>query len=478
MRAEADQGGAARAPSDRVPMGVKLTFGFANTVHNLVNNLTKELIPPVFVVALGVSPALVALVLMVFRIVDALLAPVMGWISDNTRTRWGRRRPYLLCGALMCALCMPLMWQAKPGWSSAVLTCWMIAIGLLLNVAATIYVVPLESFMLELTPDYQERTRVMSVKMLVTSLSGPLIGWAWYVTQLPMFADPLTGRPDTLAGARALSLGVAVIILLAGVAPALLARERYYVAASRQARVSLLGNLSSAFRNPPFLMLAGICTLAVTASALSASLSFYTHLYYLCQGDQHLASLILGTQSTLFLVVSAASVLMFQRLSARLGKTRTLAIALAVLLASMLGRWWLLRPDMPWLCMVDMALVAIGVTGMWQILPAMNADTVDDEELRSATRREGAMASVFSWFVRLSFALGYGLPGVIVSASHFVVNDGAHQAPGVLTALRLWETLLPAALTAMALVLLLRYPLSSTRVAAIRHQLEQRRGLL
>ena len=464
------------AEEDKVPLPTKVGFGLGNLVGHFTGNLTKELMTPVFVVALGLSPLLVGAALTIFNIYHAMITPVMGWISDNTRTRWGRRRPYVVLGAVLSAIAMPLIWLVQPGWSATTIAIWLIVTGVILHTASTIHGVGFESFSLELTPDYAERTRINSVKLVVSSISGPVIGYAWLITQMDYFKDPVTGNPDTLAGARGLALLAAVVVLVAGILPALMAKERYYGAASQQNKSSLLDNLKTGFKNRSFMILAGISVLAVTASAMFNGIGFYTNLYYVCQGNAKLAAEITGAQSMLYLPVSIASIFMFQAISMRIGKTRTLAIALGLSLAAMLCRWWILRPDMPWLSLVSTALIAMGVSGMWQIIPAMVADTVDEEELKSTQRREGAIASIFSWFMNFSFSVGFGIPGVLVEFSGLVVSKGAEQGAGVVTAMRLWDALLPGGCTLAAIALLLMYPLSAQRMGEIRRALESRRG--
>jgi len=461
---------------DKVAMSTKVAFGFGNLVGNFTGNLTKELMTPVFVVALGLSPWLVGVALTIFNIYHAMITPVIGWISDNTRSKWGRRRPFIVLGAILSAVAMPLIWFVQPGWSATIIATWLIVMGILLHTASTIHGVGFESFALELTPDYAERTRINSVKMLIAGLAGPVIGSAWLFTQLPYFHDAVTGKPDTLLGARVLVIIVAVVILVAGLAPALMAKERFYVTSSKQQKTSLLKNLKTAFQNRSFMILSLISVLAVTASAMYNGFGFYTNLYYVCQGNQELAAKITSVQSLVNLPLSIVAIFLFQTICTRFGKTRTLVIALSLSLLAIACRWWILRPDMPWLSLVSTGLIAMGVTGMWQIVPAMVADTVDDEELKCSMRCEGAIASVFSWFMNFSFSVGYGLPGVIVDATNFVVADGAAQAPGVITSMRLWDMLLPGGLTIAAMVLLFIYPLSAKRMSEIRSALEVRRG--
>lgn len=465
-------------PEDRVPVKTKVAFGLGAMVGNFTSNLTKELINPIYVVALGLSPALVGMAMVVFRLYDAINDPIMGWISDNTRSRWGRRRPWLALGAILCAFALPMMWLVPADWSDSSQLAWLIVAGLVLYTCTTIFCVPYESFLLELTPDYRERTRVSSWKMVVSSFSGLLIGWSWFITQLPFFANPETGKPDAQAGAIGLTIAAGALIIAFGLAPVFLARERFYNAAKTQAKVSLRKNFTATLQNRAFMMLVPVAFLAVTGSGLAGGIQFFTRLYYVAGSDAALAAKLAGVQATFWLPISFVAVLIFQRLANRFSKTHALFIALGCMIASVAIRWWVYIPSMPYLSLAPNVLAAFGMTGLWQMLPAMNADVVDADELETRARREGAFAAIFSWFMKLSFTVGIGLPGLIVGLCGFVVAKGSAQADGVMTAMRLCEIFIPTVFILVALVLLLRYPLSASRMAEIRRELEARRGAI
>jgi glycoside/pentoside/hexuronide:cation symporter, GPH family len=399
-------------PEDKVPVKTKVAFGAANMVGIFTGNLTKELINPVYVVMLGLSPGVVGVAMMIFRFYDAVTDPIMGWISDNTRTRWGRRRPWMLLGAILCALAMPLMWMVQGDWPASWQIAFFIGTGVLLYTCSTIYSVPYESFSLELTPDYKERTRISSFKLVISSVSGLLVGWSWFITQLPIFNDAATGKAATL-------------------------------------------------RSRPFVILVTLALCAVTGSTLWSGIGFFTRLYYTCQGDQVLAAKLNGIQATCWMPISIASVFLFQTISSRWSKTHSLYVALGFAFLSVACRWWTMSPAMPYLSLVSSFLMAAGTTGLWQILPAMNADVVDEDELRTAGRREGAFASIFSWFMKMSFTLGMGLPGLIVGWCGYTSGAGAQgQTPEFIQALRLADVFLPGGLIVATVLLLILYPLS------------------
>lgn len=468
----------ATRPEDRVPLKTKIAFGTANMVGMFTGILSKELINPVYVVTLGLSPAYISMAMLVFRAYDACTDPIMGWISDNTRTRWGRRRPWLLLGTVLCALALPLMWLVHRDWAASTQIAYLIGTGVVLYTCACIFTVPYESFSLELTPDYKERTRVASFKMVLSSVGGLLIGWSWYITQLPIFKDPITGQPDTLAGARGLSIFAGVMILIFGLGPVIFARERFYTNTSKQAKVSLKANFSATLKSRSFITLVALALCAVTGSSLWSGLGFFTRLYYTSQSDSALAAKLNGIQATCWLPISIGAVFIFQTISSRWSKTHSLYVALGFALLSVACRWWTMSPSTPYLSLTSSFLMAVGMTGLWQILPAMNADVVDDDELVTAARREGAFASTFSWFMKMSFTLGIGLPGLIVGWCGYQASSGTIQTSEFITLLRWCDVLLPGGLIAMAMLLLAFYPLSVTRMGEIRRELENRRGSL
>jgi len=165
-------------PSDRVPLKTNLAYGAASMNNVLFGHLPQHLATPIYVAMLGLSPLWVSMAMMLFRVYDAFTDPVMGWISDNTRTRWGRRRPYLLVGALLCGLSMPLMWFVGPDWSPNQQVAWLIGSGLVFFTCTTIYLVPYFSFFYEISPDYNERTRVSSYSAFFAKMGTLIVGWA------------------------------------------------------------------------------------------------------------------------------------------------------------------------------------------------------------------------------------------------------------------------------------------------------------
>jgi GPH family glycoside/pentoside/hexuronide:cation symporter len=178
---------------DRVPSGAKLAYAMGGTTdifgHWLYNNLAS----PVFNVFLGLSPTQVSLATGTARLVDAFTDPLFGWLSDNTRTRWGRRRPYVLFGSILSGLALPCMFMASPSWSPSAILTFMIVSAIVYAPIISSYNMPYQSLGAELTPEYHERTSIMSYKAATQKIAGMLVGYSvWFATR-PWFVDPATG---------------------------------------------------------------------------------------------------------------------------------------------------------------------------------------------------------------------------------------------------------------------------------------------
>ena len=156
----------ATAPEDRIPFHLKLVYGLGAFVNNTLSYAINSMII-VLNLGLGLSPALVGLLSALPRVLDAVTDPLMGYISDNTRSRWGRRRPYIFVGAIAAGIVFALLWQLPFGKSHSYYFWYFLGGSLLFFVAYTIYATPWVALGYELTPDYHERTRLMGVQNFV-----------------------------------------------------------------------------------------------------------------------------------------------------------------------------------------------------------------------------------------------------------------------------------------------------------------------
>jgi glycoside/pentoside/hexuronide:cation symporter, GPH family len=326
-----------------------------------------------------------------------------------------------------------------------------------------------------LTSGIHERTSVGAYRSVLGKLGGLAAGWTFWLTQRPVFADE-TGQVDTLLGARWVYAGFGLLIILFGVTCAMSTPERFYAVAARQKAVGLLHSFQLTFGNRNFRRMALITLSFATGAFLVSGLTFFLKLNYLFGGDANALARLVGIEGTVTFVCGMMGIPLFQHLSHRLGKSRALLCALGCVFSGALLTWFLLTPEMPYLYLGTTILTTPALTSIWVIVPSMNADIIDEDELANGCRRDGAFASVYSWVVKLSMSCGFALSGPIVQSLGFLAVRGPDQADGVIFNMRLAVVVIPALTLVPALWLLARYPLTIEKVREIQTQLLARRG--
>jgi len=409
---------------------------------------------------------------------DGIIDPIMGCISDNTRTRWGRRRPYILVGSILAGVTYPLIWWFPRDLSQELTMLWVIGFGILFYTCFTIWAMPYQSLLMEMTPDYNERTRVTAVRGYFQTIAGFVNGWVWWITLRPMFADPATGEASTVNGMRYISLIIGVVIVICGVIPAIFVKERYYESdlTRKQKKVNLFHSLGETFSNRPFMTMCLFTVFFLLGTAIFDSYGRYVGTYYVLGGDWDIASRFAGYGTFIYTVFSLSFIPIFRKLSEKIGKIKCLAIATCLVLFSACTTWWTFNPAYPYFMLLNTVFIGAGYAGLWLMIPSMQIDVVDLDELKTGERREGSFASIFSWVLKLSFCVGFLVSGPLLELTGFDAALGGDQPEAVMRNMRLGYILIPVVSLIAALGLLKFFPITREKAEEIREQLEARRG--
>jgi len=262
--------------ADRVALKAKIGWGFGGLADNYIMNSVIQLTMPIYNIALGMDPVRLGIALMVPRIFDAITDPLMGNISDNTRSRWGRRRPYIALGAILSAVLLPLLWM-PPVTTETFMFWYFMILGTLYFLMYTVFVVPYTALGYELSSDYDERTRVLAFRMYIGLIGSFTIPWLYKLCLLPVFAG------DVVLGARWVSAIMGLVIIITGILPVVFCREPKE--AQKQEKIKLLDALVSTFQNKPFLVLLISYIIIICGLFTSAALGLYINIYYVCDGQ-------------------------------------------------------------------------------------------------------------------------------------------------------------------------------------------------
>ena len=462
------------SPEPALPMSQKLLYGLGYLPDTISTNLLGVLALMIYNVELMVPATWIGLAMAIPRLWEAITDPIIGSLSDRTRTRWGRRRPFMLLGSIGCGLLCMFLWNPPSAWCQGAhhyqLVGFFAVVSLLFLTCYAAYSVPFLALGLEMTTCDRERTSLMSYRTAADQFARMAI-----LAFLPVLVtnEWLGSTPVASVGVLGILLGVLIMGL--GIAAAVFSRERATVTAAPEA-LDLMTGFTALFGNRALLMVVGIIIFVLLGFILSVSLTYYLNLAVVFPGggleQKQLATKVTGVAQS----VSAFAGLLFcfvvPALSARLGRRRLLIVALTTLLAVFLASPLLFAPDRPlWLHLLTQtafqAILAMTLSCVWILTLPMLADVCDHDQIVNGTRREGLFTALFQWGGKLAGALIMVLSGLMIDASQFQ-PDLAVQSPATITYLRWAFALTPLPFLLAAIVCTVRFPLSPERNAHLR----------
>jgi GPH family glycoside/pentoside/hexuronide:cation symporter len=464
------------APEDRIPLWQKSAYA----VGMFVNNLQAAALPAMVVIlnlGLKMNPFLVGLIAAIPRIFDALSDPMVGYISDNTRTRWGRRRPYILAGAILSGFIFALMWQLHEGRSESFYFWVFLAASILFFLTYTLYATPFVAFGYEMTADYHERTRLHTF----ANTAGQLVwlGVPWFYA---IMANETLFR-DTVHGARTLAIAVGAAVVVLGMVPAVFCRERYASlpkAVSKQGlrtnTLEFLRGIGTTLKCKPFVKICAATFLVFNGYQLGFSFSIYVMIYFLFNGDDSQAGTLLGWFGTLTATAALGVIPVTGWIATRIGKRKTFLMTISLSLVGYALKWVGYNPDHPYWLLIAAPFVAFGIGSLFTLMGSMIADVCDYDELDTHERREGVFGAIYWWMVKVGMALAGLLTGIMLNASGFDVELKEAQPETTLFLLRVFDVGVPLATSALAILIMMTYKITEQKAYEIRAELERRRG--
>jgi GPH family glycoside/pentoside/hexuronide:cation symporter len=483
--------GATTAPiSDKVPLKQKLGYGLGAFIDMWGHWLSQSLSFQVFNIFLHMDPRWISTAQMIQRLFDAASDPIFGWLSDNTRTRFGRRRPFILIGGVLAGIGLPCLFWVQPGWGNSTLSLfgwsreipnyfwYMLATTAVYIPVMSCFNMPWVSLGSEMTPDYNERTSVMSIKNAVQKLPELTMFFALQFTTLSFFNGP-DGKPNILLGAKTLTVILGAIMIVAAIGVFTLVRERYYdyVVSKKQERVSFLETLVKTIKCRPFRYVLGMVLAYGTSTAMVGILGYYNTVYYVCKGDVAVATQWNTAMGFSSFIMGFLGIPFFNRVAHRFGKRHALGLVFLMAIGAFIGDWWFYNPEIPWLQLFASGCVAFTGAGFWTIYGSTLADVIDYDELETGKRREGSFSSCQSWISKVGMALGGGASGFILSYTSFNADLPA-QSDETIFMIRFMLSAIPVLGLLIAFYAVLRFPLNRDKMHAIRAQLEARRGAI
>ena len=423
----------------------------------------------------AISPAMAAWVLLVPRLWDVITDPVMGAISDRTPGPMGRRRPWILFGGLLFALSFYLMFAIPDFDSETARVLWVMGFYLLVGTAYTMFEVPLNAMLPELSQNFHQRGRLAGYMMIAirvgligTMLIGPFI---------------FAGTDDLAAGFRQVGLFAGIAIAFSSVVVFFTTHDAPRID-SRPATLDVASELRALWQNKPFMVLAIVHLIKMTGIGAAATAVIY-FLVFVLKAPEQAAGVILSTTA----VTATLFIPIWMWAMSRFGKKSAYSYGLAALTLTMLPLMYI-GPNtltgsygIPYVeelisggvvaVAIAMVIMSFGDSGAILVPNGMVPDTVEADELRTGVRREGTILGAWAFSRKLGMALGAWAITMFLSQSGFV-QGAAEQTPEAINGIRYGYVLFPCACYLLSLLVLQRYDLTEGKFNSIVGDLARR----
>jgi len=468
----------ATGSSHKVPFGQKVAFGLG-MLANQMFPAALGIFMVVLVQDMGFPGWMWGVLFFLPRVYDSITDPIMGFISDNTRSRWGRRKQYVLIGAIVMGISFVAMWQLYRVNGIPYNFVYFLLWSIVFYTGLTIFSIPYVAIGYEMSDDFHERTSIMAVAQWIGQWAWVIAPWFWVVMYDPKWFE----NADTAT--RTLSVWVGVICMLLAMVPALFIPSR-----STQDDTHLIplnwsnfgggmreifNGFKEAFSSEPFRKLCFSTFLIFNAFNTVAAFSFFIVVYHLFNGNAAAA----GIWPTLFgsvgaLITTFAVIPTVAWMSKKTGKKNAFMISQGISIIGYILLWFLMIPGKPFMFMFALPFFSFGIGGLFTLMMSMTADVCDLDELATGKRREGIFGAIYWWMVKFGFAIAGLLSGAIMSFVGFAPG-AATQAAGAVDGLRLFYSGIPILGTLLAMWIMRNYNLDEKRAIEVHAELERRK---
>jgi len=470
-------GEAISTTKQQVPFSQKVAFGMG-MLANQMFPAVLGIFMVVLVQDLGFPGWMWGIIYFFPRVFDSITDPIMGFISDNTKSKWGRRRQYVFLGAILMGVAFTVMWQLYRVNGVDYNFAYFLGWSFVFYLGLTIFSVPYVAMGYEMSDDFHERTDIMAVAQWIGQWAWVIAPWFWVVMYDPDWF------PSADVATRELAIWVGMICMLFAMVPAIFLKskptqnENYEPLTFRTIGRSLKGILKGfkeAFRLKPFRKLCIATFFIFNAFNTIAAFSFFIIVYYLFNGNAEKAGVwptlfgSLGALVTTFLVIPIVA-----KMSKKTGKKKAFMISQSISIIGYLMLWFLFVPGKPYMFIFALPFFAFGIGSLFTLMMSMTSDVIDMDELNSGLRREGIFGAIYWWMVKFGFAIAGGLSGVILSVVGFNA-DVAQQTPDTIIGLRLFYSGFPILGTLVALYVMKDYKVTEEKANEVRAQLERRK---
>ncbi len=447
----------------KLTLGSKFRYGLADMGFALITSAMQFFLLFYYTDVAGIDPALAGVALMVGKLTwDAINDPLFGYWSDRTRSRFGRRRIYMLIGAVPLGIAAWIMFSIPKGLTGAaaffavLLTFWLV------DTFQTLTNVPYSALTPELTRDYSERASLTSIRMAF-SVFGYILGAASTKILAGVFQGAGLNLQQAWSATGAVFGAIVTIVILA---TALSVKERPELA-GEPSKMPPVKAVFTSFKNKPFMILMIAFILSSFSFTVLTALVPYFIQYQLGMGDQvSFVLLVMLLAIGIFLVPA-------KLISDRINKGPTYALGLFIASVAVISGFFLPHAATP-LIYVIAAIAGMGFSTQWVCPWSMLPDVVEYDEKMTGERREGIYYGLWAFLTKFTGALGVAVSGWALGLFGYVPN--VEQTVRALFGIRFFFAIVPAVIILISLPFLIWYPITRKKHAALVQELAARKA--
>jgi len=465
---------------NKVPFGQKIAFGvgmFANQMFPAILGIFMV----VLVQDLGFPGWMWSLIYFFPRIFDSITDPIMGFISDNTKSKWGRRRQYVLIGGIIMGVSYIFMWQLFKENSLEFNFWYFFLWSLIFYLGLTFFSVPYVAMGYELSDDFHERTNIMAIAQWIGQWAWVIAPWFWVIMYDPEWF------PSAEVAVRQLSVWVAIPCAICAMVPAIfikgestLNKDYAPLNASNigSSLKMIFKNFVEAFKMKEFRKLCGATFLIYNAFMAVSSLTLFVIVYKLFNGDVAASGIwvslfgCLGALGTTFFVIPITA-----WLSKKVGKKKAFMICQGISIVGYIMLYFLFVPGKPWMYIIALPFFSFGIGSLFTIMMSMTADVIDIDELNTGKRREGIFGAIYWWMVKVGFAVAGALSGVFIAIVGFNPELATTEQQTAVDGLHAFFCFFPVIGTIIAMIIMRDYSVTEERAGEIREALEKKKAI-
>jgi len=463
--------------SQKVPMGQKIAFGLGMLANQMFPAMIG-IFTVVLVEKLGFSGLLLGLTYFIPKFYDALFDLIMGYVSDNTKSKWGRRRQYVLAGAIILGISFSLMWQLYVENGVTYNFWYFLVVSLIFYSGLTIFSIPYVAMGYEMSDDFHERTNIMATSQLIGQLAWVVAPWFWVI-----MADE-TLFTSTDVAVRTLSVYVAIGCTILAAIPAFFIPSKStlnenYSPIDFKGILGSFGEIKEGLKASaeikPFRKICIATFLIFNAFQTTAGFSYFIIKYYLFKGNED----GFGLWPTLFgcvgaIITTVIVIPIVARMSKIMGKKKAFLVSQSISVFGYILLWILFVPGKPYLFLFALPFFSFGIGSLFTLMMSMTSDVIDIDELNTGKRREGSLGAIYWWMVKFGTAVAGLLSGLILTFVSFKSNAPT-QTDETMFWLRIFFVGIPILGTLTAIWAMKDYDIDEAKALEVRDLLEKRK---